>query len=239
MVASQAAQTKARLEVNAAYEEAAHKERMQRLDEKEKQDKIWAEREKLDAEVHAKRQMHARVLAEAQEKQSAIVDEFYVNYVAKLHEIFNSATTKMLKTTEKNQYFHPRSVLQLKNMITLAEQVRGYGGAMPDIDLMITNMQESYADIKANTRDKEAVAKIQRNLEAVEVLSKSALIELGQYTRSGKQSEFEVLPSKAERKRARRQLGAVIDDENLAVPVQRKRSKRKVEAVQFAGVAGS
>lgn len=226
----------ARAEESEVYQKQAHEKHLRDLEADRKRKQVVAERDKLNAEVEAERLMHQEVARQAVRQKSELIDDFIRGYASKLYTLFFEATDQMIGTTRKNGTFHPRSVLQLENMIKMGESINKFGIEIPDVDLIIDSMKDTYQQVRNSTKDPHTVGDVERKLEAVRTLSEGALIAIGEHTRSNRSANFttDVLPSAQRLKNARIALGAVVTPEIENSMPSMQRGKRKALAYENA-----
>ena len=130
-------------------EEQAEAERI-RAEARAEQERAWAEEEKVRAEVvaarsaaewkeHLMRQMHQEVVEQARRKKEQAVDGFLRDVVAQMRALVYQAATDVLAALRKNGHLHPRSVVQLRNLVEQVERLNFAGDA--DLDAMIAGVQ--------------------------------------------------------------------------------------------------
>ncbi len=95
-------------------------------------DELWKEiaiRDEADRERRQKlARMNDEVVAEARRKKQQLIDTFLKDVVVQLRTTIYEATTDVLKTMQKNQgKLHPRSVVQLKNLIEQIGSLNFFG----------------------------------------------------------------------------------------------------------------
>ena len=87
--------------------------------------------------------MNEEVTAEARQKKQQMIDGFLGDLVKQLRAMIYEATTDILATMSKNQgKLHPRSVVQLRNLIEQVGQMNFFGDT--ETDAMIRRVRSIF-----------------------------------------------------------------------------------------------
>jgi len=201
-------------------EDAAEKERIEReqqrarLEAEMERDELWKEIAIKDEADRQRRQMLAamndQVVAEARRKKQELIDTFLRDLVVQLRTTIYEATTDVLKTMQKNAgKLHPRSVVQLRNLIEQIGSLNFFGD--DESTRMIQRVRETFE----RRPDARNAADIRSALQDVAIVTRASLIDLGENPRASVLlGDPEALPAEALAS-ARRRL-----DLDTPVPVE-------------------
>lgn len=170
-------------------EDLREKERIERERERERmeaelaRDELWKEiaiRDEADRERRQKlARMNDEVVAEARRKKQQLIDTFLKDVVVQLRTTIYEATTDVLKTMQKNQgKLHPRSVVQLKNLIEQIGSLNFFGDE--ESSRMIARVRDTF-ERRPEARN---VEDIRSALEDVAIVTRASLIDLGETPRA-------------------------------------------------------
>ena len=172
-------------------EDAAEKERikaerdLERQREELERDDLWrtitihdeADRARRDALIR----MNEEVTAEARKKKQQMIDGFLGDLVKQLRATVYEATTDILATMSKNQgKLHPRSVVQLRNLIEQVGQMNFFGDT--ETDAMIRRVRSIF-DQRPEARN---AADLQVTLRDVAIITRASLLDLGEQPRASR-----------------------------------------------------
>jgi hypothetical protein len=154
-------------------------------------ERAWAEEEKIRADVTAARsaaawkeqlmrEMHREVVEQARQRKEQVIDSFLRDVVAQLRTLAYEVATDVLASLQKNDRLHPRSVVQLRNLVEQVERLNFAGDA--DLDSMLTGVRVQL-DLAAEDR---SAREVERVLRDVAVVTRSTLIGLGEQPRSAR-----------------------------------------------------
>ena len=108
-----------------------------------------------------------------------MIDGFLADLVKQLRATIYEATTDILATMSKNQgKLHPRSVVQLRNLIDQVGQMNFFGDT--ETDAMIRRVRSIF-DQRPETRN---VADLQIPLRDVAIITRASLLDLGEQPRA-------------------------------------------------------
>ena len=169
-------------------EDAAEKDRIQaerateRQREQLERDDLWRTITIRDEADRARRdalaRMNAEVTAEARQKKQQMIDGFLADLVKQLRAMIYEATTDILATMQKNQgKLHPRSVVQLRNLIDQVGQMNFFGDT--ETDAMIRRVRDVF-DKRPDARN---AADLQIALRDVAIITRASLLDLGEQPR--------------------------------------------------------
>ena len=198
-----------------------------------KREHAWAEEEKIRAEVSAARsaaawkeqlmrEMHREVVEQARRRKEQVVDSFLRDVVAQLRTLVYEVVTDVLASLRKNGRLHPRSVVQLRNLVERVERLNFAGDT--DLDAMIAGVRVEL-DVAAKER---SVREIETALQDIAIVTRSTLIGLGERPRSARTLGVPDEPAPALVRTARGRLGLDGHDARLqalpllALPVRRR-----------------
>jgi hypothetical protein len=123
--------------------------------------------------------MNDEVVAEARRKKQQLIDTFLKDVVVQLRTTIYEATTEVLKTMQKNQgKLHPRSVVQLKNLIEQIGSLNFFGDE--ESTRMIARVRETF-ERRPEARNAED---IRSALQDVAIVTRASLIDLGETPRA-------------------------------------------------------
>jgi len=201
-------------------EDAAEKERIEReqqrarLEAEMERDELWKEIAIKDEADRQRRQMLAamndQVVAEARRKKQELIDTFLRDLVVQLRTTIYEATTDVLNTMQRNAgKLHPRSVVQLRNLIEQIGSLNFFGD--DESARMIQRVRETFE----RRPDARNAADIRSALQDVAIVTRASLIDLGENPRASVLlGDPEALPAEALAS-ARRRL-----DLDAPVPVE-------------------
>ena len=125
--------------------------------------------------------MNEEVTAEARKKKQQMIDGFLGDLVKQLRATVYEATTDILATMSKNQgKLHPRSVVQLRNLIEQVGQMNFFGDT--ETDAMIRRVRSIF-DQRPETRN---AADLQVTLRDVAIITRASLLDLGEQPRASR-----------------------------------------------------
>ena len=158
---------------------------LERQREELERDDLWrtitirdeADRARRDALIR----MNEEVTAEARKKKQQMIDGFLGDLVKQLRATVYEATTDILATMSKNQgKLHPRSVVQLRNLIEQVGQMNFFGDT--ETDAMIRRVRSIF-DQRPETRN---AADLQITLRDVAIITRASLLDLGEQPRASR-----------------------------------------------------
>jgi hypothetical protein len=208
-----------------AWAEEERREREARL----AREREWAEQEKIRAGVEAARsaaewkaqlmrEMHHDVVQQARQKKERVVDTFLRDVVAELRGLVYEAVTDVLASVQKNGRLHPRSVVQLRNLVGQVGKLNFAEDS--DLDAMIAAVQ---SQLGTAAKDRN-VREIETTLQDIAVITRSTLMGLGEQPRSARGLGVPDEPAPVLVRTARGRLG--LDDRRVAVGVPRMGQRR-------------
>jgi len=177
-------------------------------------DELWKEIAIKDEADRQRRQMLAamndQVVAEARRKKQELIDTFLRDLVVQLRTTIYEATTDVLKTMQRNAgKLHPRSVVQLRNLIEQIGSLNFFGD--DESTRMIQRVRETF-ERRPDARNAED---IRSALQDIALVTRASLIDLGENPRASVLlGDPEALPAEALAS-ARRRL-----DLDTPVPVE-------------------
>ena len=172
-------------------EDTAEKERikaerdLERQREELERDDLWRTITIQDEADRARRdalaRMNEQVTAEARKKKQEMIDGFLRDLVNQLRATIYEATTDILATMSKNQgKLHPRSVVQLRNLIDQVGQINFFGDT--ETDAMIRRVRSIF-EKRPEARN---VADLQTTLRDVAIITRASLLDLGEQPRASR-----------------------------------------------------
>ena len=213
-------------------EDAAEKDRIQAERETERQreqlerDDLWRTITIRDEADRARRdalaRMNAEVTAEARQKKQQMIDGFLADLVKQLRAMIYEATTDILATMQKNQgKLHPRSVVQLRNLIEQVGQMNFFGDT--ETDAMIRRVRSIF-DQRPEARN---AADLQITLRDVAIITRASLLDLGEQPRASRIiGDEDTTPAEIAIARHRLNLdGAAADPVAIELPARRRLAK--------------
>lgn len=152
---------------------------------------------KKEAELAMHRDVLSRARAEAEER----LQQFLADFTGQLWGIAYNACVDVLKTCSRNGYLHPRSVVQLRNII---DQLRALNFTdNEEINSFIAKMA-SIVETPASERSPDEVL---ATLRSIGVVARQTLIALGEPARSGAHLGIPDAPPAALVAEARQRIG--------------------------------
>lgn len=150
--------------------------------------------------LQAMEAMNREVIEQAKAQKELLVDGFLADITRQLRAMIYDAVTAVSDATAKNGYLHPRSAVQLQNLVAQVERLNFIGDR--DADAMVERLR-GLASKAAADRDP---AEIQAALRDVQIVTRASLAALGDGPRSNRSAALpETVPAE-ELTRARRAL---------------------------------
>jgi len=186
---------------------------MERLEEEMKRDSLWREI-RLEEEAARERQrlleaMNRDVVEKARQQKEELIDGFLADLVRQLRGLVYEATTDVLAGIQKQGRLHPRSVVQLKNLVDQVANLNFFGDE--EIDRMIARVR---IELDKAPPDRD-IREIQDRLRDIAVVTRATLIGLGESPRSARALGVADAPTPEMVRSARRGLGLA---EEIEVP---------------------
>jgi hypothetical protein len=182
--------------VRAKRDAERQKERdAEQLRDMKHEQKRRAEQMKMDIQEAALRKrdemlaaMNRDVVEAAKKQKQELIDGFMVDMACGIRQLFYKAITDVLGAIKRNRKMHPRSVVQLKNVVA---QLGGSAEWCSDNDIrrMRSVVQGQLTKIVAGKHD---VAEIESVLEDIAVVVRSQLLDLGATPRSSGKAKLGV-----------------------------------------------
>lgn len=160
-----------------------------------------AERRRLNA-LDA---MNREVIAKAQAEKESLVDGFLTDIVRQLRAMIYDAVTAVSDATAKNGFLHPRSVVQLQNLVAQVERLNFIGDR--DAEAMVERLRSLAAQA---TTDRDP-AEVQQALDDVALVTRASLLALGDGPRACRAQALPDSVPVEELSRARRALALDIE----------------------------
>lgn len=196
---------------------------MERLEEEMQRDSLWRNI-RLEEEAARERQrmleaMNHDVVEKARQQKEELIDDFLADLVRQLRGLVYEATTDVLAKVQEKGRLHPRSVVQLKNLIDQVGNLNFFGD--DDIDRMIAQVR---LELDKAPPDRN-IQEIQARLQDIAVVTRATLIDLGEQPRSARSLGVADAPTPEMVRTARRGLG--LDEEGeIEVPALELRQSR-------------
>lgn len=178
------------------------------------------ERQRIREASERESRIAAAIRDHAQEQKNRLVDGFMRDLVVQLNGMVYDACADVLQSIERNERLHPRSIVQLKNLIETIGQMNFFGQS--DIDKMVARVR---LEIDLPNEDRE-LKNVRQILSDISAVTRATLIGLGETTRSGR-SAAPITPVSAESlrsARARLELDAPAPEVR---PTPARRQQRK------------
>jgi hypothetical protein len=166
--------------------------------------------------------------AHAQERVSAMLDDFLSSVVGHLRVLTYDATCDVLATLQRhsNERLSPRSIVQLNNLLAQIRSLNFYGDA--DIDQMMTRIEQM---VEQTPQERQAsLADIQRILHAIATTTRATLLDLGEEPRSARILGIPDYPTDSTVRQARAEIGLDLDPTQLAALAQTRAEARASRA---------
>lgn len=179
-----------------------------------------AERARIREASERESRIAAAIRDHAQEQKNKLVDGFMYDLVVQLNSLVADACEDVLESIRRNERLHPRSIVQLKNLIETIGQMNFFGQS--DIDKMVARVR---LEIDLPNEDRE-LKNVRQILSDISAVTRATLIGLGETTRSGR-SAAPITPVSAESlrsARARLELDAPAPEVR---PTPARRQQRK------------
>lgn len=182
-----------------------------------------AERASIRKAQKAEEALRLEVLEKARKEKDEKVTAFMRDLVAQLRGMVYKASTDILSTLDKNQKLHPRSVVQIRNLVETIDQMNFFGDQ--DVDQMIARVRDEMAAIQVQPADQKSVEPMRATLEAIATITRDTLLNIGDTPRSGRSVGIPDLPAVGQVRAARATLGL---DEGDIQPVVKRQNRQKV-----------
>lgn len=175
------------------------------------------ERERIEAEIQANwsaaqwkerlmREMNEDVIRQARAQKETLIDGFLKDVVVQLRSMVYKASTDVLGAIAQNDSLPPRSVVQLKNMVSQVKKLNFYGD--DEIEQMLKPVQR-LLNQKAEDRD---LAGIEAKLLDIATVVRVSLMELEAQPRTAREVGISDEIEDAELRQARQRLGLDAED---------------------------
>jgi hypothetical protein len=176
-------------------EDAAERDRitaernLARQREELERDDLWhtitirdeADRARRDALIR----MNEEVTAEARTKKQQLIDGFLGDLVKQLRSLIYEATTDILATMQRSAgKLHPRSVVQLRNLIEQVSQMNFFGDT--ETDAMIRRVRSIFDQRPEAGKRSDNTADLQTALRDVAIITRASLLDLGEQPRASR-----------------------------------------------------
>jgi len=149
--------------------------------------------------------MRIEVARQAQLQKKEMIGGFMRDLVVQLRTMVYEATTDVLSTMQRNDRLHPRSVVQLRNLIDNVAEMNFFGDN--EIDAMVQRVRDQ---LNTNLDDRDPLT-IGRTLQAIGTVTRNALIGLGETPRSGRTVGIADVPTMSDIRTARVSLDLSVD----------------------------
>lgn len=189
----------------AEAERTRERRRIEAQEEELKRDDLWKEIAIKDEADRARRQMLDRmneeVVAQARAKKQQLIDGFLQDLIVQLRGMIYDATTDILATMQRNPgKLHPRSVVQLRNMIDQVGKLNFFG------DGETTQMINQVRNVFDQRPELRNVEDLKTALTDVAIVVRQSLIDLGQEPRAARIIGDPTITDTENLQRARRRL---------------------------------
>ena len=145
--------------------------------------------------------LNAEVLEKARKDKTELVDGFIADLTRQLRGLVYNATTDVLASIQNNKQLHPRSVIQLRNLVETVKGMNFFGDR--ETDVMLARVQSAIST-KVDDRSIEA---IEQSLREIATVTRASLIALGDEPRSARALGVANVPAENVVRTARRSLG--------------------------------
>ena len=179
---------------------------------------LGKEREMASLEV----QMHREVMENAREQKEQLINSFLRDLVVTLRSQIYHTSAEVLDSIQRNQRVHPRSVIQLQNLI---ENIQGLNFFQDrDVDGMINQLRAVIAQTP-EIRDRN-LSSITDTLAAIGTVTRATLLDLGESPRSGRSVGIEDIPTVESLRAARAKIDIVAPE----MDVKARQGRLNIEA---------
>lgn len=161
------------------------------------------------------------VLAAAQAEKARLIDGFLADVARQLRGLVYDTVVSAYDTTVRNGRLHPRTVVQLRNLIAEVERLNFFG------DQEVDRMIEKIRNLLGPAPDERSTAEVEDALRNVALVLKASLLALGDAQRGSRpDAGLPETVAAPELRRARRSLG--LDVEIQPLP-ELRRARRSSE----------
>ena len=173
-------------------------------------------------------QMQRDLLLQAQEKKKSVVDVFLSTIVSQLRSLTYDAMTDVLASMERrgDGTFPPRSVVQLKNLVSHIAQLNFYGDQ--EIERTMAHIQ-GIIDQQPAKRQRD-LAGIREKVRAIATVTRATLLDLDQEPRSARDWDIPDVPTAMNVRQARQELGLDLG-ETAFLQLSQVRGERMAEQI--------
>jgi hypothetical protein len=182
-------------ETHLEYERLTHERRMNEIEEE-------VARRKARIQIDAEGEIAMEIARKAQAEKDEQVTRFMRDLTVNLRQMVYDVSTDVMATLDKNNRLHPRSVIQLRNLIEAVDQMNFFGDR--DVDAMIAQVQRQMEGIKV-AEEKDPAA-MRETLGAIATLTRQTLIQMGETPRSARSVGVSDVPAIGDIRRARTAL---------------------------------
>ncbi len=140
-----------------------------------------AVRTAADERLRMLREMNREVVEQARRKKKQLVDRFLRDVTAQLRSLVYDVCTNVLATMERNGgRLHPRSVIQLRNLVEQLERLNFTGDR--EVEEIIKEVRYHLGQ----PAESRSPAEIENALRDIAIVARAALIGLGEQPRSAR-----------------------------------------------------
>lgn len=206
-----------RIATRAERDQARHAE-MQRLAQRQHEAELrMIDKAAAQQRAAATTAMHQQVMARAAQHKEGLIAGFLRDIAAQLRSLIYDAATSILESIDRNEYLHPRSLVQIENLAGRVERLNFFGDA--DADAMIAELKRITVDRPSTER---STAEIQSTLRDIAVVTRASIIQLGDTPKSGRQVGIPDAPKADIVRQARARLGVNLDLSPALAPAQQR-----------------
>lgn len=172
-------------------------------------------------QLQAEREMARAVAEHAQAQKTELIDQFMKDVVVQMRQLIYGATVDVLESMRRNEHLHPRSITQLRNLVSQIQGLNFFGDR--DVDQMVNRIRLQL-DQAPEARNPGTVRAVMTDIG---IVTRQALMSLGETPRSGRNEGIADVPAMQEVRTARQRL-------ELPVPemTERRQVRQPAEMVQ-------
>lgn len=183
------------METQLTYEQLNHEQTMNRIEED-------AARRRVQLQLDAEMELQNQVRQKAYEQKEEQVTNFMRDLVVQLRTMVYEASTDVLGTLGRNDHLHPRSVVQLRNLIDAVQQMNFFGDR--EVDQMIAQVRQQMNDIRVS--EDKSTQSMASTLEAIATMTRTTLLSMGEHPRSARSLGIADVPTVEDTRKARQVL---------------------------------
>jgi len=199
----------ARVEIAKISAEEDRIRAQRQLEKMKEEEAVSIEEAALRERENKLEEMNRDVLEQARRQKEEMINGFMSDLLINLRGLVYETTTDVLASIGKNRSMHPKSVEQLRNLVKQIGNLNFFGDA--EIDQMISAVMTQLGSLSKE----RGVGDIEKCLRDVAILTRLSLVDLGETPRSARSLGVPDAPTDAVVRRSRESLGLAMEGEDV------------------------